>query len=184
VIINYLKQLRIRSLRDAAIIGAVVGVLGFFTLSSCSKKPNYISPDDVYSHIVQTVDGTGIDPDFVYALAWAESSLNENARSSVARGLMQMTKIAWTEVSDTSFSNAWDWKTSIEVGVDYLLFARNFLEKNNVLSYPLLAASYHYGPYYVQKKGFRISNLKKPRNEIYKLLFAGNYQPVVPPAID
>lgn len=148
------------------------------------KSPKYIPSEDVYAHIVEEAGEAGLDPDFVYALAWAESSLNAHANSSVARGLMQMTKIAWEEVSDKSYRGAWNWKTNIEVGIDYLAFSQQFLEQKNQFSYPLLAACFRYGPYYVQKRNFQISNLKRPENEIYKRLFAGNVAPVLPPSED
>lgn len=168
-------------IRVAALLGALIGALAFFILTSPSDAPNQISPEEVWSYISEQSNQADLDPQFVYALAWAESSLNERAKSSVARGIMQMTRSAWREVSDESYSQAWEWKSNIRVGIDYLAFCRDFLKQHNSFSYPLLAASFRYGPYYVKRKGFQLSKVKKPKNEIYKMIFAGNTRPVIPP---
>lgn len=151
--------------------------------SSPSKTPKQISPEEVWAYIYEQASQEGLDPQFVYALAWAESSLNERARSSVARGMMQMTRPAWDEVTDESYRHAWNWKDNVRVAIQYLVFCREFLKKHDSYSYPLLAASFRYGPYYVQNKDFDLSQVKQPENEIYKLLFSGNTRPVRPPAV-
>lgn len=167
--------------RLAAVLGVVVGVLAI-VLSSSLQDSEPVAPEEVWAYVEEQASQVGLNPDFVYALVWAESSLNPAARSSVARGMMQLTRAAWEEVSDESYRHAWDWRTNIRVGIDYLVFCRDFLQQRDSFNYPLLAASYRYGPYYVQNKGFKLSSIKRPRNEIYKRLFLGNLRPVERPA--
>ena len=168
-------------IRAAVVLGVVIGLLALILASNIGSDVKRISPNKVYSFIEEVATQEGLDPEFVYALAWAESSLNAKARSKVARGIMQMTKTAWSEVSDESYRHAWDWKTNIRVGIDYLVFCREFLKKHNSFSYPLLAASFRYGPYYVKKHDFDLRKIKTPKNEIYLRIFNGNVRPVVPP---
>lgn len=179
---HYLRDERFL-VRLAVILGVVFGVLAFLLARNLSSRAEQVSPEEVYAFIEESSAQRGLDPEFVYALAWAESSLNAKARSSVARGMMQLTKPAWREVSDESYRHAWDWKTNVRVAIDYLDFCRDFLKRHDSFSYPLLAASYRYGPYYVQKRGFEIKRLKKPKNEIYKRIFSGNIRPVKPPIV-
>jgi len=180
---KYLRDERIL-IRFAAAMGAVVGILAIILAKTIgSGDTGQVSPEEVWLYIEEIALQEGIDPEFVYALAWAESSLNAKAQSSVARGMMQLTKGAWREVSDESYRHAWDWKTNIRVGIDYLAFCRDFLKRHDAFSYPLLSASYRYGPYYVKQKGFDLGNVRKPKNEIYKRIFAGNIRPVRPPEV-
>lgn len=167
--------------RLAVVLGVVIGILALILARNIGSRVEQVSPGEVYTFIEEVAAQNGLDPEFVYALAWAESSLNAKARSSVARGIMQLSKPAWREVSDESYRLAWDWKTNIRVGIDYLVFCREFLKRHDAYSYPLLAASYRYGPYYVKARGFELSKVKKPKNEIYKLIFSGNVRPVAPP---
>lgn len=170
-------------LRIAAGVGLVVGVLAFFFAQSASGQSEPLSPEEVWAFIQVEAAKANLDPEFVYALAWAESSLNARAKSSVARGVIQLTKAAWTQVSDEPYRKAWNWRTNIRVGIAYLVFCREFLEARDSFSYPLLAASYRYGPYHVQAQNFNIRQLRQPRNEIYKRIFEGNIRPVVPPRV-
>lgn len=165
----------------AVVLGLIVGILAFTLTKTLSEKKDQISAEEVWTYIQVQAPQQELDPEFVYALAWAESSLNARARSSVARGIMQISKVAWIEVSDESYRHAWDWKVNIRVGIDYLSFCRDYLKEHDSFTYPLLAASYRYGPYYVKSKGFYISQIKKPKNEIYLRIFSGNIRPVTPP---
>ena len=177
---RYLKDERLL-VRSAVLLGLIIGLLVFFLFKGISPKPNQVEPEAVWSFIQEQAGQQDLDPGFVYALAWAESDLNERARSSVARGIMQLTKPAWEEVTDESYRYAWDWRTNIRIGIEYLAFCRNYLKRHNSFSYPLLAASYRYGPYYVKNKNFNLAEIKQPTNEIYRRLFAGNVRPVLPP---
>lgn len=177
---HYLRDERL-IVRLAVVMGVVAGILAIILAKNLGFKEQQVSPAEVWSYVEETSAQQGLDPEFVYALAWAESSLNAKARSSVARGIMQLTQPAWREVSDESYRHAWDWKTNIRVAVDYLAFCRDFLKQHDSFSYPLLAASYRYGPYYVKKRGFNLNQVKAPKNEIYKRIFDGNIRPVAPP---
>jgi|GEM_PF-279821 len=177
---KYLKDERML-VRFAAILGLAVGILAILFKVIFQKDPSYISQQAVWSYVSEQAGDAGLDPGFVYAIIWAESGLNAHARSSVARGLMQLTRSAWKEVSDESYRKAWDWQTNIEVGIDYLVFCRDFLHQKDQFSYPLLAACYRYGPYAVAKQQFKIERLKQPKNKIYKSIFGGTIRPVEPP---
>lgn len=168
-------------IRLAVVLGVIAGLLTFILAKNLGSGTEQVSSEEVWAYISEVAPQRGLDAEFVYALAWAESSLNAKARSSVARGIMQMTKPAWREVSDESYRHAWDWKTNIRVAVDYLAFCRDFLKRHDSFSYELLAASYRYGPYYVQQESFNIWKVRPPKNEIYKRIFGGNIRPVTPP---
>jgi soluble lytic murein transglycosylase-like protein len=168
-------------IRMAVVLGVVAGILAFTLTQTLSDKKEQISSEEVWSFIQIQAPQQGIDPEFVYALAWAESSLNAKARNSVARGMMQLTKSAWIEVSDESYRNAWDWKVNVRVAIDYLSFCRDYLKRHDSFTYPLLAACYRYGPYYVKSKGFDLKQIKHPKNVIYQRIFSGNIRPVTPP---
>lgn len=168
-------------IRGAVILGVLAGILAFTITQTMRDRSEKVSPELVWAYVQEIAPQSDLDPGFVYAIAWAESSLNARARSSVARGMMQLTKPAWRQVSDESYSQAWDWRTNIRVGIDYLVYCRDYLQRHDSFSYPLLAASYRYGPYHVKKKNFKIEKLKKPKNEIYRRIFQGNIRPVTPP---
>lgn len=166
--------------RLAAVLGVCVALLVIWTAADFSEVEP-VAPVEVWAYVEEQANQAQLDPDFVYAIVWAESSLNPDARSPVARGMMQLTRAAWEEVTDESYRQAWDWRTNIRVGVAYLSFCRDFLQKRDAFNYPLLAASYRFGPYYVQKKNFELSAIKRPRNAIYKRLLLGNTRPVERP---
>lgn len=179
---QYLRDERLL-IRTAVVLGVVAGILAFILAKNIGSRAEQVSPDEVWAYVEETAAQKELDAEFVYALAWAESSLNAKARSSVARGMMQLTKPAWREVSDESYRHAWDWKTNVRVGIDYLDFCRAYLKRHDAFSYPLLAASYRYGPYYVKDKGFDLGKIRQPKNEIYKRIFDGNIRPVPPPEL-
>jgi len=168
-------------IRIAVVLGVVVGILAFTITRTMSHRTEQVSAEEVWAFVQEQAPQRNLDPEFVYALAWAESSLNARARSSVARGIMQLTKPAWRQVSDESYRQAWDWRTNIRVGIDYLAYCRDYLKKHDSFTYPLLAASYRYGPAHVKNKNFNIPQLKVPKNEIYRRIFEGNIRPVAPP---
>jgi soluble lytic murein transglycosylase-like protein len=168
-------------IRLTVVLGVVAGLLAFILAKNLGSNADRVSPAEVWPYVQEVSLQAGLDPEFVYALAWAESSLNAKARSSVARGMMQLTKPAWRQVSDESYRHAWNWKTNIRVAVDYLVYCREYLKKHDSFSYPLLAASYRYGPYYVKKRDFDLSQVRTPKNKIYKRIFEGIIRPVPPP---
>jgi len=168
-------------IRLAVVLGLVAGVLTIILTKHFSPGAEHVSPEAVWAYVQQVSAQENLDPEFVYALAWAESSLNAKARSSVARGMMQLTKPAWRQVSDESYRYAWDWKTNVRVAVDYLAYCREFLKRHDAFSYPLLAASYRYGPNYVLKRDFDLNQVRRPKNKIYQRIFEGVIRPVSPP---
>ena len=156
-------------------------MFGFASCQLIERDANYVAKEKVWEKISSEAPGKGLDPKFVYAICHAESSLNANAESSVARGLMQLTEAAWVDVTELHYRQAFDWETNVEVGMLYLQRLKRMLEKNDVFSYPRLAASYRYGYGALRKEKFMVSRLKTPLNRIYRKLFAGELAPVPPP---
>ncbi|HAV12212.1 MAG TPA: hypothetical protein DCX06_01780 [Opitutae bacterium] len=179
---NYHRDERL-IIRVAVILGVLVGILAIVFAQTIGNHTEKVSAEEVWAYIEEVAPQSGLDPEFVYAIAWAESSLNARARSSVARGMMQITRPAWNEVTDESYRHAWDWRTNLRVGIQYLAFCRDYLQKHGEFSYPLLAASYRYGPYHVKRHDFSIAKIGKPRNKIYKSIFRGNIRPIRPPSL-
>lgn len=139
------------------------------------------TPENVWAAVQRESRAHGLDPAFVYAIVMAESSLRPHADSGYARGIMQLSRVAWNEVSDRPYREAWNWEKNIAVGVAYLAWCKTFLEKSNRFNYPRLAACYRYGPYRVRAERYDLNRLPQPNNRIYRELFAGNLRPVQPP---
>lgn len=168
-------------MRLAVVLGVAVGLIAVvLSVQFCPIKAK-LPEEVVWRHIETVALQAGLDPDFVYAIAWAESSLNPKARTSVARGMMQVSKAAWQQVTKESYRYAWDWRTNVRVAVDYLDYCRGFLHRHDAFSYPLLAACYRYGPHYIQAREFKLERVKRPKNKIYQMILDGNIRPVVPP---
>ncbi|MGE9291915.1 MAG: lytic transglycosylase domain-containing protein [Puniceicoccales bacterium] len=154
-------------------------------LASCSRPEKKIIPnEEVWSFLLKRAAEHQLDPGFVYSIAFAESSFNAYADSGVARGITQMTKDAWTTVTDISYDRAWNWRTNLDTAMLYLVHCRERLTAAKHFNYPLLAASYRYGPGAVQKANYRIAALPKPTNKIYQQIFAGHIHPYPPPNSD
>jgi len=177
----------ITRLRIAVILLAAV-FLSFFVngysdeRGGQSNRPPHRIPDlVVWNYLSARAIEHDLDPQFVYALAWAESSLDANAENESARGIMQVTKSTWSDMTNLPFEMAWDYKTNIDVAVDYLVFCKALLMKHQQFNLPLLAASYRYGPYKVKRKKYRISELEVPTNDIYRSIFQGQIHPIQRP---
>lgn len=160
--------------------------LGTLTMlvSSCGlldSNSNYISKEKVWKKIALAAPAHGLNPNFVYSICHAESSLDANAETSVARGMMQLTEAAWIDVTKLHYRQAFDWETNVEVGILYLARLKRMLKSQGLFSYPRLAASYRYGYGALRKEKFMVSRLKIPINRIYRKLFAGELSPVKPP---
>ena len=124
-----------------------------------------------------------IDAAFIYALVAAESNFDALARNGEARGLLQVKPRAWRSVSTLAYEPAvWNWRTNLEVGVDYLAYSRATLHKRATFSYPLLLAAFHYGLDYVEEHGFSADRIPVPENPIYRKLWSGDLAPVRPPS--
>ena len=164
--------------------GWFLGLL-FGLVSSCGvidRGRNFIPAEKVWSKVMKEAGKHGLDPAFVYAICHAESSLDANAETSVARGMMQLTEGAWKDVTDENYRLAFNWETNVEVGTGYLGKLKGMLGKANVFNYPRLAASYRYGYGALRKQGFLVSKMKTPKNRIYRKIFAGEIRPVQPPS--
>ena len=119
---------------------------------------------------------------FIYALVAAESNFDAQARNGAARGLLQIKPLAWHAVSTLSYEpGVWNWRTNLEVGVDYLAYSQAYLRRKTTLSYPLLLAAFHYGLDYVEDRDFQLVRIRVPDNVIYRELWSGNLAPVPPP---
>lgn len=147
------------------------------------QDANYISKELVWGKIRTEAPKHQLEPTFVYAICHAESSLDANAESSVAKGMMQLTEAAWSDVTKLHYRQAFEWETNVEVGMLYLQRLKQMLESQALFSYPRLAASYRYGYGALRKEKFMVSRLKTPINRIYRKLFAGNIKPVEPPQL-
>lgn len=125
-----------------------------------------------------------MEPAFIYALVAAESNFNAWAQNGEARGLMQLKPGAWRVVSSVSYETAvWDWRQNLEVGVDYLAYARSYLHRKTTFSYPRLLAAFHYGTDYLEARDFDLHRVPVPDSEIYRALWRGNLTPVPPPRL-
>jgi soluble lytic murein transglycosylase-like protein len=157
----------------------------FAFLVSCKyldRDANFISDEKVWAKIKVQTAVNNLNPFFIFAICHAESSLNANAESSVARGMMQLTEAAWQDVTKLHYRQAFEWETNVEVGILYLERLKGMLESVNLFSYPRLAASYRYGFGALRKEKFMVSRMKTPVNRIYRKLFAGDLAPVSPPS--
>jgi hypothetical protein len=72
---RYLRDERIL-IRLALAIALIVGILTLILRHTMGEKQEQISPEQVWSYIQKQAPPRGLDPEFVYALAWAESGLN------------------------------------------------------------------------------------------------------------
>ena len=142
---------------------------------------NFIDDHKVWEKIKREAPQLGLDPSFVYAICHAESSLNANAQSSIARGMMQLTEAAWSDVTNLHYRTAYQWETNVEVGMLYLKRLKGMLESVDMFNYPRLAASYRYGYNALRQEQYMVSRMKTPINRIYRKLFAGQLSPVEPP---
>ena len=157
----------------------VVGV--FALLTSCKyfdPDADFIDEKVVWHKIKQEAPQLGLEPSFVYAICHAESSLNANAETSIAKGMMQLTEGAWSDVSKLHYRTAFQWETNVEVGMLYLKRLKGMLESVDMFNYPRLAASYRYGYNALRQEQFMVSRMKTPINRIYRKLFAGQLAPV------
>ena len=139
---------------------------------------NFIDEKKVWSKIKKEAPELGLEPGFVYAICHAESSLNANAETSIAKGMMQLTEAAWSDVTNLHYRTAFQWETNIEVGMLYLKRLKSMLESVDRFNYPRLAASYRYGYSALRQEQYMVSRMKTPINRIYRKLFAGQLAPV------
>lgn len=157
---------------------AASALAGALLLAACGTPgPERVVPLEVWRAAQAEGRRHGLDARVIYAIAFAESSFDPRAESSVARGLMQLTEPAWREVSDLPYKQAWDWRRNLEAGSAYLALQRQRLQRAGQFTYPLLAASYRYGYSAVQRAQFDLSRLPPPTNRVYQALFSGELYP-------
>ena len=156
-------------------------LFGFALLPGCKyldSESTFIDKKIVWAKIKKEAPDLGLEPAFVYAICHAESSLDSKAETSIARGMMQLTEAAWSDVSNLHYRTAFQWETNVEVGMLYLNRLKAMLESVDRFNYPRLAASYRYGYGALRKEQFMVSRMKTPVNRIYRKLFAGQLAPV------
>lgn len=177
------RPVRFPWLPVVAVLVILIFLVGIFDIFHLRPKP--VSLEKVWEHAQNLSEESGLDARFLYALCWAESSFDAHARSSVARGIMQLTRPAWKEVRAGSYGKAFSWKKHIEAGVQYLLYCQEVLDSSYSQSYPHLAAAYRYGPFKVEAAGYDLNQLPAPENLVYRALFQGVLAPdSVPPPPD
>ena len=123
----------------------------------------------------------GLDPHFVYAICNAESSLDANAQTHVARGMMQLTEPAWQDATRKSYSRAFDWETNVETGILPCQGQGDAHQGGSVQLCRRLSACYLYGFDRLRKERFYVGKMPRPENLIYQKLFDGNVAPVKVP---
>ena len=165
-------------------IGALL-IVGGLVACSPRPRPETAAPPtraEIWVAVQPLAARYRIEPAFIYALVAAESNFDPAARQGDARGLLQLKPRAWRTVSSLPYDpGAWDWRTNLEVGTDYLAYSRAYLHKQGKFSYPLLLAAFHYGLDYVEERDFDVRRMAPPANAIYRELWAGNLAPVPPP---
>ena len=138
---------------------------------------------EIWAAIQPLARRSNLSPEFVYALVAAESNFDPAAQNGSARGLLQIKPVAWRAVSALPYEpGVWNWRTNLEVGVDYLAYSRAYLRNKTTFSYPLLLAAFHYGLDFVEDRDFRLQRIRVPDNAIYRALWTGNLAPVDPPS--
>ena len=156
-------------------------VLLVLIFAGCSRPEKKVIPaEDVWEYVLKRAPQHQLDPGFVYSLAFAESSFNAYAETNVARGIAQMSEGAWDTVTDISYDRAWNWRTNLNTAMLYLAYCRKKLVEQGRFNYPLLAASYRYGPGAVRQAGYQLANLPRPTNKIYQQIFGGHIHPHPP----
>jgi soluble lytic murein transglycosylase-like protein len=136
----------------------------------------------MWSAIEPAARARRIDPGFVYALVRVESDFDPRASRGENRGLLQIKPRLWRSVSAVPYEPAvWDWKENLRVGLDVLSAIKQRLRERGVFSYPLLWASYHYGEDYVAGRGFDMSRIPRPSDDVAYRLWSGEIHPVAPP---
>ncbi|MFP4281988.1 MAG: transglycosylase SLT domain-containing protein [Opitutales bacterium] len=159
--------------RKTAALGlsALVGLVLLFWFSRQSER--YIPPDRVLAKAHREAKRHDLDPHFIFALAVAESTLNAHATSSVARGMMQLTRPTWEETTHRPYIQAFDWGVNMAVAAEHLADLRSRLADQGRFTYPRLAAAYRYGLGALARNDYDVSRFGEPPNLIYRELFRG-----------
>ncbi len=168
--------IRLRGWPVAIGLGVLFSVLIFGVFDVLRWKPRPVAAERVWEYVVAVTRDRSIDPMLVYHICWAESSLDAHARSTVARGIMQLTREAWTEGGVGAYRRAFNWRRNIDTGVNYLELCRNVLPPEHRDDRRFLAAAYRFGPYSVRAGPSGPAGFPAVKNEIYRgLIYAGEY---------
>lgn len=132
----------------------------------------------VWNKVEQESAVYGLEPAFVFAIVFAESSFRPRARNTGGNGMMQVSEATWGDICNYPYDQVWDWQVNIEVGTAYLGWCKDYLENKKSFSYPLLAACYNKGPDFVRRNQFDINKIGKTTNVVYQELFKGNLSPI------
>ncbi|MDB6169734.1 MAG: Lytic transglycosylase catalytic [Verrucomicrobia bacterium] len=160
----------------------IVGCLAGCARRATERSAAAPTREEIWSAIRPLAQRYRLAPGFIYALVAAESNFNPAAQNGEARGLLQIKPRAWRTVSKKPYEpEVWNWRTNLEVGVDYLAYSRAYLHRRDRFSYPLLLAAFHYGLDFVEAEDFSINGIDPPDNAIYRELWRGNLKPVAPP---
>ncbi len=159
-----------------------LSLLFFFVAAPQTVLGERPSPREVWARAESLGARLDLDPLLIYAIACAESSLNPDADSGVARGLMQMSPQAWKDVSDRPYRDAWDWRANMDAAGAYLAVLRTRLAKNGKLTAANLVAAYHFGPGRLEKAGYDLSRLPQVQNLVYGDILAGRAPNLPAPA--
>ena len=74
-----------------------------------------------------------MEPSFVYAIVFAESSFRPHARNFGGNGIMQVSEATWGNMSNLPYRRVWDWRVNIEIGTAYLGWCKEYLEDKKIL---------------------------------------------------
>ncbi len=122
---------------------ALAGLLGLVFLFTCSRRGDaYIPKEVVWAEIQREAPQYGLDPAFVLNIAYAESTLNAHADTDYARGMMQLSHAAWSDRSDHSWEQAYNWRINLKVGMRHLQYLKSRLELKKRYSTARLAATH------------------------------------------
>ncbi len=137
------------------------------------NQPYRIPPDRVWAAARAEGRAHDLDPHFIFAIAMAESSLNANADTGQARGIMQMSHAAWRDRTPRPYDEAFDWRINMSVASSHLAYLKGRLEAAGQFDYPRLAAAYRFGYPALMRQEFDLNRMPRTRNRVYQELFAG-----------
>jgi hypothetical protein len=136
------------------------------------RIPHFIAADTVWREAMDLGAEFSLDPELIFLIAFAESSLNAHADVGYARGLMQISDAAWRETTTQSYQNAFLWRRNMRVATQYLAYLRDRLVEAGQFDNRHLAAAYRFGYGALAEQKFAVGRLPKPSNEIYQKIFA------------
>lgn len=162
-----------RSLGLAVLLVALfVGVLIY-----SPRVPQRIPPEAVWREAVALGARHDLNPNLIVAIAFAESSFNAHADSGFARGLMQMSRAAWSDTTSMPYERAFQWRHNMAVATAFLAALRDRLVVAGHYDDRTLAAAYRHGFAALARERFAVSRMPKAQNAVYAKIFAGHLPP-------